>query len=328
MKLLFLFFILVAFTASPVFAIDAKPGSLTIVTPPDRSFVENGLISLVLTVKKNTADAIRITINNNKFPLIKKISGDKVCTGITLSEGYNTIRVEGLKAGKVIEEKRCSIFLRSDLSDMYSISQPEYKRYYFHTEANEQKCVFCHEMGRKVSDESPNNPEQSSCFICHRRKTEFKFVHGPASVWACLTCHSETSKGRKYGVLNPTSKVCYPCQSEAMDAWQARKYWHGPYSGGNCTTCHDPHASDYPYWLRTLTTDICVSCHAEKASGAHVVSGFSGNGHPVRGKPDPRHPGEELSCASCHNPHSSNYPNMLFADTDNQIEFCRACHRF
>lgn len=325
---LFLLFLIGAFAASPVFAADALPGSLTIVTPPDKSFVESGLISIVLMVKKDTADTIRITVNNKEYPLIKKIGGYCVCKGISLSEGHNRITVESLKEGKVIEGKKCGLFLRSDLSGTYAIAPPEYKRYYYHTEGNEQKCVPCHVMERKASDESPQNPEQSSCFICHRRKAEFKFVHGPASAWACLTCHSEKSKDRKYDVLKPTGKVCYPCHSETMDNWQARKYWHGPYSVGSCNMCHDPHASDHPFWLRKQTTDICISCHAEKASGVHVVSGFSGNGHPVRGKRDPRHPGAELSCVSCHNPHTSQFSELLFKDIDNRLSFCRSCHTF
>ena len=153
----------------------------------------------------------------------------------------------------------------------------------------------------------------------------YRFVHGPAAVWSCTACHETRGSGRKLSVRQPDEKVCLPCHE---NDWSKKKYLHGPTAAGNCTACHNPHASNENYFLRLNTADLCVACHDDIASKPHVISGFSGvAGHPVRKSPDPFNPGSDFTCASCHNPHATDFPFMLSGDSSSMFQYCQSCHK-
>jgi predicted CXXCH cytochrome family protein len=305
-----------AFTAS---------GSFTVLTPRDKSYVESALLSVVLVGPKDSIDAVRITVNGEEHLPLNRGNSYYVCAGITLVPGPNRITVEALKGGAVVEKRELDVFYRFDLSNRFNHVPPGYERYLFHIPENEKKCVFCHQLR---SIEGGSSGGRSSCMPCHKNIVAYQYVHGPASVGACETCHRTESKDGKYGVPQPYSDICYQCHGDTMDSWNKLANMHGPYALGNCTICHSPHGSDHLFFTRKQTTDLCLSCHEDKKSEAHVITFFDGKGHPVRGKPDPLHPGRELSCASCHNPHASNYNHLLFKDQSDAAGFCNACHRF
>jgi len=326
MRSFFILFIFVLCLLSPVFGAQGKASQLTILLPPDQSVIESELVSIVI-VTGDTLDAIRLSVNNTDLPSIEKINRN-VCKVIKLKEGLNTITIKGFKKDGLAEEQKITVFYRSPLSVNYSSAPDAFRPYKFHTRERESKCTFCHDFGQKRANKEPQDVSQSPCIRCHKRLLDFKFVHGPASVWECTTCHRSTIKGYKYSVSKPEQSLCYSCHSDAEVAWRDKIFLHGPFSMGMCSVCHNPHASDNDFFLRKQTTDLCLACHEEKATGVHVVSGVSGGGHPVRGKPDPLHPGKELSCASCHNPHATDFSDLLFQKRDSGFEFCTACHKF
>jgi predicted CXXCH cytochrome family protein len=324
-KSLFLMCAVLMFLAANVSQAFTASGSFTVLTPRDKSYVESALLSVVLVGPKDSIDAVRITVNGEEHLPLNRGNSYYVCAGITLVPGPNRIRVEGLKDGTVVGEKEIDVFYRFDLSDRFTHVPSGYERYFFHIPENEKNCIICHQLG---SIEDGNSKGRSSCMPCHKNIIAYKYVHGPASVEACETCHRTKSKEGRYGVPEPYSTICYQCHGDTMDSWNKLANVHGPYALGNCTICHSPHGSDHPFFTRKQTTDLCLSCHEDKKSGAHVITSFNGKGHPVRGKPDPLHPGRELTCASCHNPHASNYNHLLFKDQSDVVGFCRACHRF
>jgi predicted CXXCH cytochrome family protein len=308
---------------NPVFGAQVQVSALSVVLPPDRSVIESPFVTIAVTTD-GTIDSVRLRVNSIDYSPLEKIKRN-VCKVIKLVEGINTVTVSGFKENKHIQERKITLFYRSALSQ--STAPGSFSRYSFHTSDREKQCIQCHDLGHKATKES-RDINQSPCIQCHKKLLDFKFAHGPASVWECTICHSATIKGHKYNVPATDQPVCYSCHSDTATAWNSKKFQHGPASIGNCTICHSPHASDYDFFLRKPTTDLCISCHEEKATGVHVVSGISGGGHPVRGRPDPLHPGKELSCASCHNPHASDFVDLLFRDRNNEAQFCRACHRF
>jgi predicted CXXCH cytochrome family protein len=327
MKISFSVFV-VLFLISLISAAGAEAGSFTILTPRDGSFVESDSINLVVRIEGNRIDDIRVMVGKKNQDLTRK-SMDKfyVCfDGIRLSPGINQVQVSGLKDGKKVEESNYSIFFRSDLSAEANSAPAGYARYYFHTRDNEKECVSCHQLDFSKAPENPPSPEQSPCFVCHKKMMrDYRQAHGPAAVWSCTICHDVRSTSRKLGVLQPDEKTCRGCHE---NAWQAKKYQHGPTAAGNCTACHNPHAADEPYFLRLKTSDLCVACHEDTASRPHVISGFSGYaGHPVRRSPDPYHPGRDFTCASCHNPHASDYSVLLTSDNSSMSQFCQSCHK-
>jgi len=306
--------------------VQGKANPFTIALPPDHSVIDGPLVSIVI-VTDGSLETMRLRVNNIDYPILEKV--DKtVCKAIKLAEGYNTVTLIGSKKDGTTEEQKIALFYRSALSGRYNNAPDSFRPYNFHIRDREGKCIFCHDLGQKKANKVSQDTEQSPCFQCHKRLLESKFVHGPASVWECTTCHNSTIKGHKYRVPKPEQTICYSCHSDSAATWKAKKFVHGPFSMGMCSVCHNPHTSDNDFFLRKPTTDLCLSCHEEKASGAHVVAGITGNGHPVRNKPDPLHPGRELSCASCHNPHAADFVDLLFRDRSAGFEFCTSCHKF
>jgi len=300
---------------------------MQILTPFGKSYLSVQRASVVVRLEKNAFDNVKVYLNGNELAAFGDL-GEKtnLCSIVPLIPGLNRIRVSGYKGGRALEDGEVAIFAKSVLSSV--VSAPiGFQKYTFHASGAEKNCMPCHRVEPGPSDMSPSSPEKSSCFSCHKGITDLKYVHGPASVWACPTCHNVNTKTRINGVPWPEEAVCHPCHGEAIDEWKDLKFKHGPTAVGHCSACHNAHGSDYPLSLRLHTTDLCLSCHEDKASGSHVVAGFASRGHPVRNRPDPRDRQKELTCASCHNPHASKTRDFLSYERDDP-ELCLDCHKF
>ena len=306
-------------------AANATTGQITVISPLDKSVVESSIINLIATFDKDKFDDLQIFNIENKKNVSKKPRGTSLaCFGeIKLSPGVNILKIVGFKDHKKVAEMEYRIFYRSSLSPTARTAPSEYTRYFFHTNDHEKICGSCHQLDFNNIEDNPPSPRQSPCFICHSKMlTNYKFVHGPASVWSCTVCHAARSTSLELGVMKPDEKICATCHE---NDWKTMKYIHGPTAAGSCTTCHNPHAADGRYFLRAKTLDLCSSCHEEPASIPHVALSFSGSGgHPVSMSPDPLNPGQDLTCASCHNPHATNFSTLLRND---RSLLCQSCHR-
>jgi predicted CXXCH cytochrome family protein len=89
-----------------------------------------------------------------------------------------------------------------------------------------------------------------------------------------------------------------------------------------CTACHDPHATDYEFMLLQPINKLCLGCHPRTGafSAGHPVPR-----HPVSGPVENLRPGKKLTCTSCHDPHGSSEPYMLFQSIQG-ARLCRECH--
>lgn len=297
--------------------------------PPDNSFVENEQLSMVLTVEKQAVDGIRVITSENKTTEISvRADSSNACFAVTLTKGMNTIELLGLKQGKVVDRKEMKIFFRSDLFPKFREPPADFNRYFFHVTNNEKNCTGCHDMDPTLSSLRPKDPKESICYNCHKTKyTSNTFVHNPAAQGTCFSCHEVQNGERKYTATKPDEKTCYPCHNSQVKEWKSKKLMHGPTAVGHCTLCHNPHGSKWPALLRMQTTDLCINCHEDKASGSHVIAGFFGKGHPVRGVKDPLKPDREFTCAGCHNPHAGNTQNLLNYDNSNMGVYCNTCHK-
>lgn len=297
--------------------------------PPEKSFVENKKsVNFVLTLEKGAVDAVRILNGERKVKEIPvKLGSKNACFPVELNKGLNTIELLGLLQGKVRQKRVVKIFFRSDLFPAYREPPGDYKRYYFHLVEREKECGGCHDMEPTLSSLRPATPQDSPCYSCHKGINVNAFKHYPTTQWTCFTCHEVLQKGRKYTIPHPNEKVCYPCHNSQLNQWKSRKIMHGPTAVGTCTLCHNPHGSSYVSLLRMQTTDLCINCHEDKASGAHVIAGFYGKGHPVRDVKDPFRPEREFTCAGCHNPHAGDTQNLLNHDNSNLTVYCSLCHK-
>jgi predicted CXXCH cytochrome family protein len=146
------------------------------------------------------------------------------------------------------------------------------------------------------------------CEICHQPVEDMK--------------HPDKKGSMK--LVKGVPLLCDKChENKAM-----KKNVHKPVEQGRCTYCHNVHMSDNTSLITMRTpkfeikhvNDICVSCHLDLAVGVHLLAGLEGP-HPMWKKPDPSRPNKEMSCASCHDPHSSDFP--VLAPKKN---LCVICH--
>ena len=118
------------------------------------------------------------------------------------------------------------------------------------------------------------------------------------------------------------SQWCAYCHSTKLQ----KKHKHGAISE-KCTFCHVPHnaTTENPSRLSNKINDLCLSCH-DDASLEHPAEG-----HPHHAEKDPVHPEKEFSCASCHNPHSSDMTklfryNYKEGESSYRGVLCAVCH--
>ncbi len=330
-SLVFLFMVLTIRTAY-------AENTFTIHYPPDKIIKEYGLLGISFSVKEGTADRVIIKVNNEPFKdldEIKKINDFSV----HIEPGTNTIEFVALKENALVDRVSRCVFLRSDLVGAYKQWPPDYRKDNFHSRKQEL-CAECHQMDPTEADKKPvisvsrssdnslevQNEKQSTCYSCHKGILSYAYVHGPASVWSCLSCHDEKSSPR-YIVEKPETKSCFKCHLDKQKLWMNKKYKHGPVTLGKCTICHSPHSARYPFNLYKRTWDLCVNCHFELGAGRHVLGdSFSQGGHPTKDKDDPVRLGRELTCASCHDPHASDFPHMFAFEVENLFDLCQKCH--
>jgi len=175
-------------------------------------------------------------------------------------------------------------------------------------------------------------PLDDPCLKCHAALSKGKTVHAALSL-GCDSCHAallaaevphRTPKGVAKGLFATEPKLCYRCHDKSPFE---KKVVH-PALGMGCTVCHNPHASDAASLLSAPVGKLCVTCHENQASGKHVLTSISpGDNHPLRGKLDPSNAKRELSCISCHNPHSSAQRRLFVTNTAGPAGLCPLCHQ-
>lgn len=186
-----------------------------------------------------------------------------------------------------------------------------------------------------------------TCLMCHTDKKKGKYVHS-AMAMGCEACHQASSKDGKTTItlMAPATELCLACHQVSKE-----NVMHEPYQKHQCAVCHNPHSSNFIAHTREATNKLCLQCHLERpvkgetlslAGGIQVPSaevkqapklaldashqnGHPWIGHPVGGRPDPLHPGEKMSCLSCHQPHASSQDNLMIA-TKKGPSVCDKCH--
>jgi predicted CXXCH cytochrome family protein len=316
------------------------PHNIILNYPPDKTVMEFGLVSISLTVAKDSTDTIKVKINNRDEREIIPDSSIE-CFSLPLAVGINRITMTAFRRGKPEEELALSVFRRSELIGKYKNPPEGFQKHYFHMQPNPE-CVDCHTLepsdrdlkpiniaggaSRILSDIQTTAAASSTCYSCHKEIINNSYVHGPASVWSCLSCHDPRDE-MIYSVKKPDTDICFKCHVEKKEEWFSKKYIHGPVNILKCAICHSPHASENPFNLFMPTWELCVSCHEANATSRHIVVGYIFRGHPTRGKPDPLRKGKELSCTSCHNPHASEYPKLWALKAQSPFELCQKCHQ-
>ncbi len=201
-----------------------------------------------------------------------------------------------------------------------------------HSPAANLYCGSCHDLGPNNNNAKHliNTKIDQSCFQCHvtgRKWGKMSHVHGPVGTGDCTVCHDPHGEKYQYQLwANGKAEICVTCHTNKEKLIKNTPLGfrvHGIVIGGGCIACHSPHASENRFQLYKPINDLCVGCHVSMRG---IIVGHPVGGHPVRGKKDPRRKGRELSCTSCHNPHGSNFIDMLIGDLLGG-HVCSKCHK-
>lgn len=170
--------------------------------------------------------------------------------------------------------------------------------------------------GIKLKQEVPG-----LCYGCHKKaRFQETNIHPPVAEGKCTTCHNPHTSAFSSLLQCDPPELCYGCHDKSS---YTKKYLHPVIIGRQCN-CHNPHASNYPSLLASTVNEGCIGCHRDKKSGSHIVALPKGKIHPIDGTgPGMRNIRKQISCATCHNPHSSNY-RKLFP----KARVCRICHKY
>lgn len=140
---------------------------------------------------------------------------------------------------------------------------------------------------------------------CHASIGKAKYVHGPAAVGECVTCHQLVSgEKHKFHQIKNSEETCNKCHEPMRKAGTV----HSPVAKGECVKCHDPHQSDRQYQLKkSSTSELCFSCHPKNLASKKFTHG----------------PAAEGECMSCHLPHASEKSKLLVKESN---DLCFQCH--
>ncbi len=155
--------------------------------------------------------------------------------------------------------------------------------------------------------------EAKACFKCHKELghlSELGKGHSPFLDGECTACHE--LKGDTFTTVAEGNELCFGCHAEKEDAVKKKKDVHGAIEAAGCTGCHDPHGTLNKRNLLQKLPDLCFQCHPDMED--HVENAKVKHGAIKTGD----------SCANCHNPHASDYDNLLRKES--AMNLCLGCH--
>ena len=274
-----------------------------------------------ISVEINGVDSDVINISSQDY---RAIFADMFIVKPLYDPGENRIIVRGFQG----QERKAMVEAKIYYLDRFDQPPPAgFTREAFHLPEREEPCVDCHNMTPSAAELSNPDPGRNPCASCHMRMLKAAHVHGPAGVFECTLCHDTDSAPSKYQPNPASDALCLDCHDDKLDEFRKAPFVHGPVEAGMCLVCHDPHASEERGQLLVPAYDLCVACHARMAEEPHVTRGTSGKPHPVNGVPNPAGMGEELSCASCHEPHAGVASAMFRWGITSRMSLCAKCHK-
>ena len=243
--------------------------------------------------------------------------------------------------------------------DPHQSKQAKLMQQFTHVPFASGSCDTCHQPAKDGKVVLTQADSKALCVSCHEeqsKKIESAKVQHPGAQGDCVACHNPHA-GKTPGFVQPDPvNACLTCHSEQAEQ-QKKAHLHQPAFQQGCATCHEPHGGDNAHLLRVKDTNtLCLECHGpdtvpEKLENEHMIAIFDGkvklpipykvpvlpikygaghpvDFHPVAGLIDPKNPAlGQMSCLTCHQPHSSAQPDLLVKDQKANMDFCNTCHK-
>ena len=166
-------------------------------------------------------------------------------------------------------------------------------------------CKACHEPSVTRMEQTKHGTLPESCATCHDRDKAMQ--HGKDRADGKET-PGPSVKALKASEINATCMGCHEKKRQA--SWAGGVHDRRQVA---CINCHSVHSfKSTKAQLKTASdSETCFGCHKTQRAQSNRQSH-----HPVKeGK---------MGCASCHDPHDGSRPNMLLADSTNEL--CYKCH--
>jgi predicted CXXCH cytochrome family protein len=200
-------------------------------------------------------------------------------------------------------------------------------------------CTACHNPHSTPAGRLLKAEGNDLCFTCHDKAQFGKKVVHAAIGMGCTGCHVPHSSRNERLLIAAVPDVCMTCHDKTEFS---KINVHPPVASGMCLSCHSPHSTDQVAMLHKTPSELCVDCHENVPKALHAITGFTKSGHPLglprRSKTgtlragqktlmDPLRQERPFSCASCHNPHSSDYRRLFRYAAENTMQLCKLCHK-
>jgi predicted CXXCH cytochrome family protein len=225
-----------------------------------------------------------------------------------------------------------------------------------------EDCETCHEGSAGDLLEGGGS---ALCYACHSDIEEVvgeaTVAHAAMEMADCTDCHSPHASAHGSLLRDSGSGVCATCH-EDQEAGEG-EVRHGVIDWIGCHSCHEPHGGSTAKLLKASGNELCNGCHLDRlvrpdgsgtvllADGTRLDAKRSAGlarinldptdtaGHPIAAHPvsgevgsdaersvAPALVGEQLSCLSCHVPHTAKTPSLFAYGATASFELCNACH--
>ena len=243
--------------------------------------------------------------------------------------------------------------------DPHQSSQAKLMQKFTHPPFADKSCDTCHQPAKDGKVVLTQSDSKALCVTCHdeqAKKIDSAKVPHPGAQGECIACHNPHA-GKTPGFVQPDPvNACLTCHSEQAEQ-EKKAHLHQPAFKTGCATCHEPHGGDNAHLLRAADVNtLCLECHGpdtvpEKLESQHMIAIFNGkvklplpykitvlplkynaghpvDFHPVTGPIDPKNPAAgQMTCLTCHQPHSSAQADLLVKDQKVGMAFCDTCHK-
>jgi predicted CXXCH cytochrome family protein len=170
------------------------------------------------------------------------------------------------------------------------------------------------------------------CFDCHMDQSFMdRERHGPFKIGMCSKCHDAHQSENRKLLIGSVPDLCFTCHNP--EAFKRARI-HKPVAEGKCFECHGVHTAPSKGLIKSDPSEVCRKCHKNTFRQPHPLTQRPGSGsggaskaHPISGVENPRRLGTEMSCVSCHNPHSSDWGSLFRYKTEKPQDLCAYCHR-
>ena len=245
--------------------------------------------------------------------------------------------------------------------DPHQSKSPKLLQAFTHNPFENNMCESCHKPAKDGKVVLAAASAKDLCVTCHDDKvkqiSDAKVQH-PGAAGECTDCH-DPHAGKTPGFVKPDPvNACLTCHADQAEQHK-KKNIHQPVFEQGCATCHEPHGGENQHLLRAKDTNTaCLECHGPDRSPAkieaeHLITIYEGkvklpeaylrkapvlplqygaghpvDSHPITGPVDAKDPAKgQISCLTCHQPHSSDQPGLLAKDQKPGMDFCKTCHQ-